>query len=170
MRKARSSTPMYLTELWRIGKNWQEKWDSKLGPRLEFYPKSIYFSFHFFLLGCSEKKMPVMILSIVIGTLSMYTEQLCWRVGLGLVIVPQNVNSLSIWINILRGSDENTDFTLKSLYFLWLRNKFLITTYKVIEIKMLYWPSFLRDNDQLIVPCSEWKRICTVQRLSKRAK
>ena len=117
MRKASSSTPMYLTELWRIGKNWQEKWDSKLGPRLEFYPKSIYFSFHFFLLGCSEKKMPVMILSIVIGTLSMYTEQLCWRVGLGLVIVPQNVNSLSIWINILRGSDENTDFTLKSLYF-----------------------------------------------------
>ena len=100
MRKASSSTPMYLTELWRVGKNWQEKWDSKLGPRLELYPKSIYFSFQFFLLGCSEKKMPVMILSIVIGTLSMYTEQLCCRVGLGLVIVPQNVNSLSIWINI----------------------------------------------------------------------
>ena len=46
------------------------------------------------------------------------------------------------------------DFTLKFLYFLWLSNKFLITAFKVIEIKMLYWPSFLRDIDQLIVPWS----------------
>ena len=64
-------------------------------PDSNFILKAFISPFIFFA-GLFRKKMPVMILSIVIGTLSMYTEQLCWRVGLGLVIVPQNVNSLSI--------------------------------------------------------------------------